>query len=125
MPDFPERSRIEASTSDLFPVDSHVRIEQIQPPRVRVLLERAGQAPKELFQAEIPEVTAPGTALAIRGGFEENGRPFLLGITRCPGKETRVYLVGQVDEKGGIDPGGTGVWVAEEQPREGPPGKYA
>lgn len=118
--DFPKKWNIAASSSPVFPPGSRLRLEPgASSSRFDLLLEEDGKPSKKLFDQELPEVTFPGAAPSLRGDFDDQDRPFLLIATLCPGRDDKApkLLCGQVHfRSGGIDPGGTGVWVAEEQP---------
>ena len=125
-PGFPDKVRVEASTSPVFPVGSEVLFDRVEPkPRARIILRREGEEPQVLFEKDLPEKPEPGKDLFIRNEIEievENGREkkkLLLVITVCPGRgpePIRKFLVGQVSDVNDIDTGGTGVWVAEAGP---------
>lgn len=127
-PVFPERAEIVASNSELFPVVAGIRLDRAHPdrPRVKFLVKRPGQAEKELFQADLPEVTIPGAAVTVRGTFPDSDQRYLAVVTLCPGKEPETlprYVCGLLyNADPGIDEGAIGVWVAEEKPPKGPPG---
>ncbi|HWM93061.1 MAG TPA: hypothetical protein VN493_20020 [Thermoanaerobaculia bacterium] len=125
-PVFPVQWKIAASSSPIFPVHSRLEIKPVkQSSRFDFVLKLDGQPPRKLFDRELPEVTIPGATPSVRGDFDDEERPFLLVMTLCPGKDEKALrlLCGQVHEhpSGGADPGGTGVWVAEEQPPKDPP----
>lgn len=124
-PLFPGQTTIIASTSDYFPVDSEIHVKQIQTEiaSFQVKVERQGEEPEELFVADVPTRSRQADG-ALRGEFRNRNTQQMLTavLTLCPGKG-RKYLVGDITLKGGIDEGGTGVWVAEERPKE-PPVRY-
>lgn len=127
---FPGQTTIIASTSDYFPLDSLIEVKpsQTEPTRVQLIVKRQGKEPEPLFEAELPKITLPEADKSLRGRFENlTSHRMLDGIvTLCPGKASRVYLVGRVTAaEGRIEGGGTGVWVAEEPPKEKePPVRY-
>jgi hypothetical protein len=120
---FPGQSTIIASTSDYFPIDADIQVAPIQTDaaRVQIRLLRPGQEPEDLFETDVPaEARRPDRSL--QGDFRNRQTcKILIGLmTLCPGK-TRRLLVGRITSpEDRIDEGGTGVWVAEERPKEPP-----
>lgn len=122
-PGFPEKVKVDASTSPLFPVGSQVLFCRLEPggSRARIFLKKEGQEPRFLFEKDLPDEPPPGKDLSVGDKISgENGNKQLqLLITVCPGRAPELitkYLVGQVSDPSDIDPGGTGVWVAEAGP---------
>lgn len=129
-PDFPGDWKVIASTSRFFPVQATVVLERKPRDSSSFALTVVWETQEmQLFDEAFPE-DPPGT---FGGSFKHPKKPgseelFEFSVTVSPGpeKKKKRYLFGVVSDPGqGIDSGGTGVWVAEEQqqPPEDPPDK--
>lgn len=125
---FPQEWTIRASTSRFFPVHSTVCLtpKRSGSASFDLAVNWEDQATLTLLTADFPTGT-PGT---FRGKYDHpKGKPepdqekFEIVVTVCPGNEKGGprFLCGQLHRRGsGGDPGGTGVWVAEEKPPKEP-----
>ena len=132
-PSFCEDWRIISSTSRFFPVHSIVKLIQGTQDRshIDLAVQWEGGVSLVLLQDKDFPDDVPGT---FEGSFdhpnksqEEELEQFELSVTVCHGpKKKKTFLHGVLFTLPGrrIDPGATGVWVAEEDRPKRPPGKY-
>ena len=122
----PKSWKVVASTSRFFPVESTVVLTRKSQDSTSFALEVdwVQHASLPLFDVTLPE-EPPGTS---RGDFFHPKAPteqFDFSVTVSLGPKEKPYLFGVVSgPRQGIESGGTGVWVAEEQqPPRDPPDK--
>lgn len=131
-PSFCEEWRIISSTSRFFPVHSIVRLVKRKQGRGRIDLavEWEGGLSLVLLEDKAFPDDVPGT---FEGSFghhtqSKGEEQFELSVTVCHGPKKRkkkMFLCGVLlPLLAGIDPGATGVWVAEEDRPKRPPGKH-
>src|SRR5262245_46221308 len=115
-PDFAGDWQVIASTSRFFPVHAKVELRRKPPASFALEVRWEEEHVLPLFEKEFPE-DPPGT---FRGRFNHPRDPdekLDISVTVSLGPLERKYLFGVVREpRRGVDPGGTGVWVAEEPP---------